>query len=74
MIENFGATFGCDFCRDDQNRLYGHVTQVASNESRRKFLLRCRRCGAMYENSPIGDDETTRLTEEQARTLFGYLG
>lgn len=65
--------FGCDYCRNDQNRWYGHVTQVASDEPRRMILLRCPRCGALYENTPDGDDRTRRLTEAEARCLFpGY--
>lgn len=62
--------FGCEYCADDQNRFYGHVTQVGSDESRRMILLLCPRCGALYENSPQGEDQTRRLTEEEARTLF----
>ena len=62
--------FGCDYCADDQHRLYGHVTQIGSDETRRMILLRCPRCGALYENSPQGDDQTRRLTEDEARTLF----
>ena len=33
---------------DDQNRLYGHVVQIGSDESRQMVLLRCPRCGALY--------------------------
>jgi hypothetical protein len=62
--------FGCDFCRDEQNRLYGHVTQIGSNEARQRILLRCPRCGALYENVPRGRDETLRLTSEEARELY----
>ena len=62
--------FGCDYCRDDQNRFFGHVTQVASDETRQMILLRCPRCEALYENSPAGRDETKRLTEDEARRLF----
>jgi hypothetical protein len=62
--------FGCDFCRDDQNRFYGHVTQIGSSDERGTILLRCPRCGAFYENTAGGFDETRRLTAEQARELF----
>jgi hypothetical protein len=62
--------FGCDFCRDDQNRFYGHVPQIASSEDRQTILLRCPRCGALYENTPRGPDETRRLTPDEARHLF----
>jgi hypothetical protein len=62
--------FGCDYCRDNQNRFFGHVTQIDSDEERRMLLLRCPRCGALYENSARGPDLTRRLTEAQAAKLF----
>jgi hypothetical protein len=62
--------FGCHFCRDDQNRLYGHVTQIASNDHRGTILIRCPRCGALYENTAGGPDETRRLSVEDARERF----
>jgi hypothetical protein len=62
--------FGCDYCRDDQNRWYGHVTQIGSSEERRTILLRCPRCHALYENVPRGLDRTRRLTEAEAERLF----
>ena len=65
-----GIEFGCDYCRDDQNRLFGHVPQVGSDERRGMILLRCPRCGALYENTPRGTDRTRRLTEAEARELF----
>ena len=62
--------FGCDYCRDDQNRWYGHVTQIASSEERETILLRCPRCNALYENAPRGLDQARRLTEAEASRLF----
>jgi len=62
--------FGCRFCADDQNRLFGHVTQIGSDESRRRILLQCPRCGALYENTPRGNDNTHRLTMDQANKLY----
>lgn len=62
--------FGCDYCRDDQNRLYGHVDQIASDEARHLILLRCPRCSSLYENSPDGSDRTRRLTEAEAVARF----
>ncbi len=64
------AEFGCDYCADDQNRWYGHVTQIASDEKRRMLLSRCPRCATLYENTPDGEDKTRRLTEAQAASLF----
>ena len=62
--------FGCAYCRDDQNRLFGHVRQIASNEERGTILLQCLRCDALYENTPRGPDNTKRLTEAEAQALF----
>jgi hypothetical protein len=65
--------FGCDYCADDINRFYGHVTQIGTDEERGLILLRCPRCGAMYENTAGGYDETRRLTVEEATGLYGTL-
>lgn len=64
------VAFGCDFCRDDQNRLFGHLDQIDSDERRRMFLLQCPRCGALYENSARGQDQTRRLTKSEAEQLY----
>jgi hypothetical protein len=60
-----GVDFGCDYCRDDQNRLFGHVTQIGTDEQRGMILLRCPECGALYENTPGGPDDTRRFTEAE---------
>jgi len=62
--------YGCEYCADDDNRFFGHVTQVATDEERGFILLRCPRCGALYENTAGGFDETRRLTESEARRVF----
>ena len=62
--------FGCDYCEDDQNRWYGHVKQIGSSEDRGMILLRCPKCGTLYENTPKGDDATQRLTEAEAAELY----
>jgi hypothetical protein len=62
--------FGCDFCRDDQNRLFGHVAHIGSSPERETNLLRCPRCFALYENTPAGPDTTRRLTDAEATRLF----
>jgi hypothetical protein len=64
------VNFGCDYCEEDQNRWYGHVKQIASAEDRKMILLRCPRCGTLYENTPEGEDRTRRLTEDEAESLF----
>ena len=62
--------FGCDYCADNQNRWFGHVEQIAADEERRMILIRCPRCRALYQNTPAGNDETRRLTEDEAQALF----
>jgi hypothetical protein len=73
-VHDAGIDFGCDYCREDQNSFYGHVTQIGSDERRRMLLLRCPRCGALYENSARGPDLTRRLTEAEAERLFPSFG
>ncbi len=62
--------FGCDDCRDDSNRFYGHLDQIGSNADRGMILLRCPRCNALYEDTPAGPDQTLRLTGDEAHTLY----
>lgn len=44
--------------------------QIGSDEGRRMILLRCPRCGALYENTARGADRTHRLREDEAHRLF----
>lgn len=60
--------FGCGWCADDQNRWFGHVTQLASNDDG-MLLIECPRCDALYEISAIGE-ETVRLTRSEAHRHF----
>ena len=61
---------GCDYCADDANMYFGHVEQVASNEAAQMLLLRCPRCGSLYEVAPRGAAQATRLTEAEATARF----
>ena len=63
------AEFGCDYCRDGDNRYYGHVPRIDEDELRGMVLMRCPHCGALYEESHVGS-ETRQLTEDQARQLY----
>ena len=61
---------GCDYCRSELNLFYGHVEQVASNEARRTVLLRCPKCGWLYE-----DDlrkEPVHVGTDDPREWFEY--
>ena len=67
--------YGCAFCADDQNRWYGHVTQIASDDRRGTILLRCPECAALYETTPVGTRPERRITVAEAADLFpGFLG
>jgi hypothetical protein len=70
MKRRTDGDFGCEYCADDQNRLFGHLTQVGSSEDRGMILLRCPRCGAYYENTAGGYDQTRRLTPTEAQLLY----
>lgn len=61
--------FGCDYCAEDQNRSYGHVTQIGSHPTESLLLLRCPRCGALYEMEGTGA-KTVRLTVDEARERY----
>jgi hypothetical protein len=60
----------CDYCADDSNMYYGHVEQIDSSEARQTLLLRCPCCGSLYEISPRGAMEATRLTDREAAERF----
>lgn len=62
--------YGCAYCADDQNRWYGHVTQIASSEERGTILIRCPRCETLYESTPAGTAPERWLTVEEADRLF----
>jgi hypothetical protein len=61
--------YGCGYCADQQNRLFGHVTQIGSSDDRGTLLLCCPRCDSLYEMSP-SDSEAVRLSVEEASELF----
>jgi hypothetical protein len=55
---------GCDYCADAQNMHYGHVEQIASSELRRTVLIRCPRCGWLYEDEQVGEPD--HVTDDDA--------
>lgn len=61
--------FGCDYCADDDNRYYEHVTRIGFDEFRGLRLLRCPHCESLYEETSNGED-TRRLTVAEAKTRF----
>jgi hypothetical protein len=65
-------TRGCDYCADDQNIFFGHIEQVASSEQSQTILLRCPRCGWLYETTPGGEATATHLSQPEARERFTF--
>jgi hypothetical protein len=64
------AQAGCDYCRDPGNLLYGHVPQIAtSDEEAHGLLLRCPRCGTLYED-PANGQYPYPITPEEASQFF----
>jgi hypothetical protein len=61
---------GCDYCADDANMYYGHVEQIGSSEALRKLLLRCPRCGWLYEASASGLRDAVHISASQAAERF----
>jgi hypothetical protein len=62
--------FGCDYCADEHNFHYGHVTQIGSSGDRRRILIQCPRCGTLYENTANGPDDIQRLTPPASSTAI----
>jgi hypothetical protein len=69
-LDRSRAHRGCDYCADDGNMYFGHVEQVASAEETRSLLLRCPRCGWLYEAHAVGPSDATPISAEQARRRF----
>ncbi len=61
---------GCEYCADDANMYFGHVAQIGSNETLRKLLLRCPRCGWLYEASASGPKDATHISATDAAERF----
>jgi hypothetical protein len=64
------AERGCEYCADDQNMYFGHVVQIGSSEASGRLLLKCPRCGWLYERSPRGRNDATRISAAEAATRF----
>jgi hypothetical protein len=64
--------YGCEYCADDQNRLYGHVTQVGTHAELSLLLLQCPRCGALYEMDGVGA-KTVRLMPSEAKQRYPHV-
>lgn len=54
---------GCAYCADDSNMNVGHLEQPAGSEGRKEILLRCPKCGWLYEVSPLEPREVTHIAD-----------
>ena len=60
---------GCDYCAVEEYRQYGHAEQIATHPTESTLLLRCPKCGSLYEmHSWRGS--TRRLTPAEAAERF----
>jgi uncharacterized C2H2 Zn-finger protein len=51
---------GREYCAADDNMCFGHVEQIGSSDSLRKILLRCPRCGWLYQASASGPKDAAQ--------------
>lgn len=61
---------GCGYCADDSNLYFGHVEQIGSSDALRKLLLRCPRCGWLYEASASGPKDAVHISPSDAERRF----
>jgi hypothetical protein len=61
---------GCNYCADDDNMYFGHVEQIGSSEALQMILLRCPRCGWLYQASASGPNDATRISSADAAECF----
>jgi hypothetical protein len=71
VVQMFRRGFrrGCPYCAEDSNMYFGHLEQFAGNEARRE-ILRCPKCGWLYEMSPLAPREAVHITDREAATRF----
>jgi hypothetical protein len=61
---------GCGFCQDFQTRNFGHLDYVAIEEEAGVHLLRCPRCGALYEDDSHHDPSIVSTDEAEGRWSY----
>jgi hypothetical protein len=54
-----GVEFGCDYCADEHNFHYGHVTQIGSSGARRRILIHARAAAPSTRTPPTGRTTST---------------
>ncbi len=63
------AEWGCDYCADPDNHLYGHLDQIL-DQGGGVVLLRCPRCQRVYQPADDGSDRFFHLTMDQAKAVL----
>ena len=63
------AEWGCDYCADPNNQLFGHLDQIL-DEGGGVALLRCPLCQCVYRPADDGSDRFFRMTMEQAEAVL----
>ncbi len=61
---------GCPYCRDFQNRNFGHLDYVAVESDTGVHLLRCPRCNTLYQDDSSNDPLAVPISEAEER--WGY--
>ena len=59
---------GCAYCADDTHMNVGHLEQPAGSETRKEILLRCPKCGWLYEVSPLEPREVVHIADTEVAT------
>ena len=62
--------WGCDYCADPNNQLFGHLDHQICDGSGGVVLLRCPLCESIYEPSGRGNDEFRRLSLDEAANVL----
>jgi hypothetical protein len=61
--------WGCDYCAEPDNRLYGHLDQIC-NDIGGVVLLRCPLCQSIYQPGARGEDEFRSLSPDEAAAVL----
>jgi hypothetical protein len=63
------GSWGCDYCADPNNHLYGHLGQVLDGGGG-VVLVRCPLCQSIYQPAHDGSDHFLRMSTEQAEAVL----
>ena len=66
------SKYGCAFCRDYQNRNFGHLNYIAVEPKTGVRLLRCPVCRSLYQDDNHSDP--CPVSPSEAEKGWGYQG